>query len=115
MRGQFSLCSSQGAKTRLLANKHCDAAIASLQEFSDSTYKAALIEMCDEVFIYHVLINFQILPTTSMFLLVRSALTQLAPRRCLALSAIRRADQVMPDPLEHTTGLIPSISRFVSN
>ena len=45
LRGLFSLCRSLGAgldETRLLAKKHCDAAIAALEDFCDSKYKAAL-------------------------------------------------------------------------
>ena len=45
-----------------------------------------------------------------MSLLVRSALTTLQPRRCLALSAFKRADQIMPDGVDHATGLIFNIS-----
>merc|ERR1712039_380192 len=36
--------------------------------------------------------------------LVRSTLTQVS-KRGLAVTAARRADQVMPDPVEHATGL----------
>jgi len=47
----FQLVQESGGldETRLLAKKHCDAAIAALEDFSDSKYKAALIEMCDKV------------------------------------------------------------------
>jgi len=39
-----------------------------------------------------------------MSLLVRSALASV-PRRYLAISAARRADQIMPDSVDHATGL----------
>ena len=47
----FQLVQESGGlyETRLLAKKHCDAAIAALEQFSDSKYKAALVEMCDKV------------------------------------------------------------------
>ena len=38
-----------------------------------------------------------------MSLLLRTALTNVS-RRGLAISAVRRVDQVMPDPIEHATG-----------
>ena len=34
-------------ETRLLAKKNRDATIATLEQLSDSKYKAALVEMCD--------------------------------------------------------------------
>ena len=53
LRGHSSLCRSLGACTRpdylLRSIVNCDAAIAALEQFSDSKYKAALVEMCDKV------------------------------------------------------------------
>jgi len=40
-----------------------------------------------------------------MALFVRKALASNVPRRCLALSSVNRADMMMPDPVEHATGL----------
>merc|ERR1719315_835187 len=47
----FKLVRESGGldETRNLAKKHCDAAIAALEHFADSKYKAALVDMCDKV------------------------------------------------------------------
>ena len=41
-----------------------------------------------------------------MALFVRKALASNVPRRCLALSSVNRADMMMPDPVEHATGIL---------
>ena len=47
----FQLVQESGGleETRELAKKHCEAAIAALEHFTDSEYKAALVDMCDKV------------------------------------------------------------------
>ena len=47
----FKLVQESGGleETRVLAKKHCDAAIVALEHFDDSEYKTALVNMCDKV------------------------------------------------------------------
>merc|ERR1739838_989728 len=47
----FQLVQESGGleETRELAKKHCEAAIAALEHFTDSEYKAALVDICDKV------------------------------------------------------------------
>jgi len=47
----FKLVQESGGleETRVLAKKHCDAAIDALEHFDDSVYKTALVNMCDKV------------------------------------------------------------------
>ena len=47
----FQLVQDSGGlqETKELARRHCQAAVSSLEQFTDCQYKAALIHLCDQV------------------------------------------------------------------